>query len=364
MAFERVLLRTWSKNILFSAMVELTYRCNLDCFFCYNDLQARGRPLSRDQYFQLLEELRDLQVLNLILTGGEPLAHPDFFALGARARELGFVVRIKSNGHALRGQLAERLRQEVDPFVIDLSLHGARAAAHDRQTRVSGSFDRLMENIPELLSLGLRLKLNCTLTRWNEAEVEEIFALADRLGLPIAVNPVVSPRDDGGREPLALTASREGKLRLFRLLDERARRRQGSERHGELGRQADDGIPAPESEKNCGAGSSSITVDPYGNVLPCVQWRRPVGNLHRASIREIWEGARGLDEVRRLTGEAKKMVDGHGPDGRLMAFCPGLAELATGDPLGLYDDAEEQMALLGQVNQETERGRPLLPVVS
>jgi hypothetical protein len=52
-------------------------------------------------------------VLNLTLSGGEPLAHPDFFLLGSRARELGFVVRVKSNGHALRGAALRRLRDKV-----------------------------------------------------------------------------------------------------------------------------------------------------------------------------------------------------------------------------------------------------------
>ena len=119
--------------------------------------------------------------MNLTLTGGEPLAHPDFLALGARARELGFVVRVKSNGHALRGELARRLRDEIDPFLIEVSLHGATAATHDRQTRVPGSFDRLLANLRELRELGLRVKLNSTLTAWNEGEIAGMFALADAL---------------------------------------------------------------------------------------------------------------------------------------------------------------------------------------
>lgn len=33
MAFTDTLQRTWRENILFSVLVELTYRCNLNCFF-------------------------------------------------------------------------------------------------------------------------------------------------------------------------------------------------------------------------------------------------------------------------------------------------------------------------------------------
>jgi MoaA/NifB/PqqE/SkfB family radical SAM enzyme len=355
----RVVATAWRENLLFAVLVELTYRCNLDCFFCYNDLGLRGEPLSRDEYFRFFDDLREMEVLNLTLSGGEPLAHPDFLALGARARELGFVVRIKSNGHALRGELARRVRDEIDPFLIEVSLHGATAATHDRQTRVPGSFGRLQANLAEMRELGLRVKLNSTLTVWNEGEIAEMFALADSLGLPLQVDPEVTPRDDGGREPLQVAPSREGVLRLFRLQFERGRTAGGAP---EVARGGDDGtMPAPP-HKHCGAGSSGIAIDPYGNIYPCVQWRRPVGNLHQQSIREIWRNSAGLAEVRDLTVQVKDRMVAQGPGSRLLNFCPGSAAAQTGSPLNLYPAAVQLKALLEQVMEE-EAKRPLLPIV-
>ena len=370
MSFERLLLRTWSDNHLFSVLVELTYRCNLDCFFCYNDLGLRGRPLSVEQYDELFADLRDLQVLNLTLTGGEPLAHPDFLRLGARARELGFVVRIKSNGHALRGAMARRIRDEIDPFLVEVSLHGATAAVHDRQTREPGSFERLLANLREMRGLGLRVKLNSTLTAWNEHEIEDTMALADRLELPLQIDPEVTPRDDGDREPQSIAPSRAGVRRLFELLAERAAaaRERPVEQAGQAGpgeqagpagapsvqvsRLADDGLAPAAAEKHCGAGSSGIAVDPYGNVYPCVQWRRPVGNLHEQSIRDIWAGSSGLADVRTLTVAAKKMVDGFGAAGQLLNFCPGNAAAWSGDALQVYPAALSRM----EVAQQAQAG--------
>jgi MoaA/NifB/PqqE/SkfB family radical SAM enzyme len=352
-SFSDVLRKTWSGNVLFSVLVELTYRCNLDCVFCYNDLGLRGEPLTKDGYFRLFEELADLQVLNLTLSGGEPLAHPDFLALGARARELGFVVRIKSNGHALRGEMARRIRDEVDPFLIEVSLHGATAATHDRQTRVPGSFERLLENLREMRELGLRVKINSTLTLWNEDEAEAMLDLAASLDLPIQVDPEVSPRDDGDRGPLALSPTREGVRRLFAFQAERA---------VTVARGADDGtLPAPV-EKHCGAGSAGVAVDPYGNVYPCVQWRRPVGNLHRQTLREIWQGSPGLREARALTAEAKTVVDGYGPSGAFLNFCPGSAATRSGDPLEVYPEALLRMEATDEVMGRPAR-KGLLPIL-
>jgi mycofactocin biosynthetic radical S-adenosylmethionine protein MftC len=357
--FEQVLQKTWRKNLLFSALVELTYRCNLDCFFCYNDLALTGRPLSTEQYLRFFDDLRDLQVLNLTLSGGEPLAHPDFFRLGAHARELGFAVRIKSNGHALRGEVARRIRGEIDPFLVEVSLHGATAAVHDRQTRVPGSFERLLANLEEMRGIGLRVKLNSTLTAWNEAEIEQMLDLADRLGVPLQVDPEVTPRDDGDREPLTVAPSRTAVRRLFELLAERAERsgRDAGSAPATAAREGDDGsVPAP-SDKHCGAGSAGIAVDPFGNVYPCVQWRRPVGNLHERSIREIWAGSAELEEVRRLTVAAKERVDAYGPSGAFLAFCPGSAETRAGDPLRVYPEAERRREVVEAVR------RTVLPIV-
>jgi mycofactocin biosynthetic radical S-adenosylmethionine protein MftC len=361
MSLARILGTTWRENLLFSVLLELTYRCNLDCFFCYNDLSLKGEPLRREQHLKLLDDLAEMQVLNLTLSGGEPLAHPDFLLLGARARELGFVVRIKSNGHALRGELARRILAEVDPFLVEVSLHGATAATHDRQTRVPGSFDRLLENLREVLELGMRVKINSTLTAWNEGEVAGMFALADSLGLPLQIDPDVTPRDDGDREPLLVAPSREGVKRMFELQFERGRAAAGKATV-EVARGADDGTLPTPVHKHCGAGSSGLAIDPYGNVYPCVQWRRPVGNLHRQGIAEIWRGSGGLEEIRETTVRAKEVVDGHGTGGALLNFCPGSAAAQAGDPLQVYPSAIQRMELLQEVMAD-EKKRPLLPIL-
>jgi MoaA/NifB/PqqE/SkfB family radical SAM enzyme len=177
MSYSDTVKRTWNDNRLMSVLLELTYACNLDCAFCYNDLSLGGQRLSLAQYRELLDDLASLGVLNLSLTGGEPLAHPRFFEIAGHARNLGFVIRLKTNGHAVKGAVARRVRDEVDPFLVEVSLHGASAETHDRQTRVAGSFERLVGNIREMKSLGLRVKANSVLTRWNEHEIENLLAL-------------------------------------------------------------------------------------------------------------------------------------------------------------------------------------------
>jgi len=319
--------RTWQDNILFNVLLELTYQCNLDCFFCYNDRSLEGKPLDLNRYHELLRELADLGVLNLVLSGGEPLAHPGFWKIGSWARELGFVIRIKSNGHALRPDVARRLKQEIDPFVVDISLHGANEDAHDRQTRVPGSFRQLMRNLVSLREEGVRVKLNATLTAWNEHQLEAMYELADSLGFLLHVDPQVTPRDDGDRTPQTIRASDAALQRLEELL---------RKRNPQTGPGCDGMDLSAGERKHCGTGSSSLAIDPYGNVYPCVALRRSLGNLHEKTVREIWYGNPVLEEVRDSMREVARQVDVLEKEGKSLRFCPGQAHALSGNPADVH----------------------------
>lgn len=341
--------RTWTQNNLWSVLFELTYACNLDCSFCYNDLGLKGTPLTYDEYDDVLTQLASMGVMNITLTGGEPLAHKDFFRIGARARELGFVIRIKSNGHSLRGTMLRRLREEVDPYIVETSLHGSTAEVHDAQTRTPGSFVRLMENMRLWREAGMRTKINSTMTSLNEHQTAEIFAIAAELDAQIQIDPDVKPRDDGDTSPLTMSASKEAVARLAEIRLADIKRRAGL---------AEDNAPKPTvkqkadarreqmagSDKHCAAGSAHLTIDPVGNLLPCVQWRQTVGNVREGALRTLWAAGGAFDEIRETNRKVKRLVDGLGDAGQMMSFCPGAAHTYHGSPLAMYAPAEDRLA--------------------
>lgn len=342
--------RARAQRQLVDVLVELTYRCNLDCFFCYNDRSLGGSPLTLEHYERLLEDLGRLGVWSLTLSGGEPLAHPDFFAIGAKARRMGFVVRIKTNGHALHRALAERIRREIDPYVLEISLHGATAPIHDRQTRVAGSFERLMGNLAVLSELDQRVRLRGTLTAWNAHEVDAMFALADGLGVPLDMHCEVTARDDGDTAPLALRPSGEARARLRAILN--ARHAQG--RGADLATR-DGPEPHPRADQpHCGAGTSGLAIDPVGNVYPCVQWRRRIGNLHAQRIGEIWADSAVLARVREDNVVAARRVASLDGGAAGASFCPGSAEHATGRADGIYYEYRVQLEAIGRPPREAE----------
>ena len=59
-----------SRRRTINCIWELTYRCNLDCAFCYNDIDLEGVPMTTEEFSRFFEDLRDMQVLNLALSYG------------------------------------------------------------------------------------------------------------------------------------------------------------------------------------------------------------------------------------------------------------------------------------------------------
>ncbi|MDN5865682.1 MAG: radical SAM protein [Gammaproteobacteria bacterium] len=311
MTYRAILRRVREQRVLHDVALELTYRCNLACFYCYNDLGKQGTPLSLEQYRVLLHDLARMQTLHLMLTGGEPMIHPHFFEIGALARELGFVVRVRTNGHNLFTRACERLRDEVDPYVVEVSLHGATAEVHDRQTRVAGSFERLIKNIRIATGAGLKLSMVTTPTRWNEHQIDDMFALSDQLGVPLRFQGPVAPRDNGDPEPLAIQPRRE----TWDYIGERVKQRRGA--GGEYPSTAPVDATAkdlpPETPATCSVGVAGVDIDPYGNVQACMHLQESAGNLHEQSIEEIWNHSPLFLRARNRAVEAARRFPDQSP---------------------------------------------------
>ncbi len=76
--------------------------CNFDCPYCHNPDLARGRPscetcLSNEYVFDFLERRRGL-LEAVVVSGGEPTLSPDLAQVCERIREMGYPVKLDTNG--------------------------------------------------------------------------------------------------------------------------------------------------------------------------------------------------------------------------------------------------------------------------
>ncbi len=331
-ALEAIMVRNWSRAVPMSALFELTFVCNHACSFCYN-CPTGQREMTTAEVFSALQKLADFNILYLTLTGGEPLVRRDFFEIAARARALGFALRIYTNAYLIDETMARKIKEIANPIELEVSIHGARPETHEKLTCVPGSLQRVIEAVRHLTALGIKVNLKCPITRDNQEEVLDMHRLAGDLGANIMFDPVITPRDDGDRDPLGLMAT-DDFLRRFWSDDAYAGARKQP-------------VPIPRNdapgEAVCGTGRSSLAIDPYGNIYPCVQWRRKAGNIKEVdSLKEIWHTSPVLIEVRKAAVEmADRLREQHqsGGSGGFCNFCLGVADLQTGDPRGTYPQA-------------------------
>ncbi len=328
--YQRLVNRAFAESLPLNCQIEITYRCNHLCTFCYNS-PSGAREMTTPQILETLRKVADLGVLYLTLTGGEALCHKDFFKIAAEVRRLGMALRIYSNGYLMSDKKTVRKIKALNPMEVEISLQGARAETHEALTRIRGSFDKTIKAVRNLGEAGVKVNLKCAITKLNQHELFEIKALARELGRGVTFDAVITPKDDGNLDPLALRPDDEFVEKYW----------------GEWYHELHDGADPPranhcaaDGNANCGTARAGFTIDPYGNVLPCVALRRPAGNiLEIDNLEQLWFKSPVLNEVRDLSVEARRRLDGH-RDGKYFLFCLGVAEIQTGDPLGLYPQAE------------------------
>jgi|GEM_PF-2214030 len=143
--------------------------------------RRKARFLSPESLESAIIEAKPLGLTSLKWTGGEPTLHPDFPKLLAVQKKHELRGALETNGLYLSHELASLL---VASGVTDVAvgLDGARRETHDAIRGMHGAYDRVMAGIEQLIAVGLRPRLVITLMQRNAGEVDEMLALADRIG--------------------------------------------------------------------------------------------------------------------------------------------------------------------------------------
>ena len=159
-------------------LAELTYRCPLHCPYCSNplNLAGDGRELTLDEWLHVLDQARDLGVLQLHLSGGEPLRCHDLLPIVARAHALGLYTNLITSALGLSPKRAERLKAAGLDHV-QISIQAADPVLSDR---IAGTpaYHHKVAAARTAKALGFPLTLNVVLHRHNIDHMQAILALA------------------------------------------------------------------------------------------------------------------------------------------------------------------------------------------
>ncbi len=75
-------------------------RCNLSCAYC-NEYDDFSKPVPLPEMFRRIDKLAELDVQSIIISGGEPLLHPEIEQIITRIRNHGMICGLITNGYLL-----------------------------------------------------------------------------------------------------------------------------------------------------------------------------------------------------------------------------------------------------------------------
>lgn len=280
-------------------LAELTHRCPLHCPYCSNPLElaARRDELTTEQWLDVLDAARDLGVLQVHMSGGEPLARPDLPELVSRASDLGCYVNLVTSGLGLtQARLADLAERGLAH--VQLSIQAADAQRADLLAGAK-AHARKIDVAALVKAQGLPLTVNVVLHKANHDQLGAIIELAERIdadrlelantqyyGWALRNRTALMPTPEqlAAAEPIvrAATERLRGTMEIVYVVADYYER-----------------YPKP-----CmyGWGARQLTVAPGGDVLPCpaasVIETLKIENVLRRPLAEIWYESESFNAYR------------------------------------------------------------------
>lgn len=291
-----------AQGIPLAGTFELTARCNLDCRMCYihrraNDRAALAGELSTKSWIGIARECQREGMLNLLLTGGEPLLRPDFREIYTACRNLGLLVSINTNGTLIDDRMV-KFFAENRPSRINITLYGAGPETYQALCGDGNAYDRVVRAIVALKEAGILVKLNFSNTPYNRQDAIKVYEFARSQGLTIqAVSymfPPVRACEKGcyAAERLSAYDAAVEQLRYdtFRFPRDVLIKRWQDQLAGAT-------VPDPDGECQelpterirCRAGSSTFWLTYDGKLRPCGMMVEPSVELGGRGFAAAWQ---------------------------------------------------------------------------
>ena len=149
-ADHKIIMRTFYYNIL--------YACNSNCRFCAADYELEHQSIAQEQ-MSVVSIKSSLEKNNvgigdrIIINGGEPTLHPDFFEIMKAVGDTGADVFLFTNGVTLSQSNNIETFLNCKVSKISIPIYGSNAKIHDHITRQVGSLEKTLKAIEKIRKL-------------------------------------------------------------------------------------------------------------------------------------------------------------------------------------------------------------------
>ena len=264
-------------------LAELTFACPVQCSYCSNPLElsaSRKNELSTEEWIRVMRQARKLGAVQLGFSGGEPLVRTDLEELVVEAKSLGYYINLITSSIGLTTEKITTLKG-AGLGHIQISFQGSNRESN-KLLGGTDSFDHKVAMTKEVIKQELPLGLNFVLHRQNMHQVKEFLTMAQSLGAEFVELANCQYYGWGLHNREHLLPSQEQLIDAERITNEFREQHKGD---------MDIFFVAPDyyddRPKKCsnGWGSTFITVNPEGEVLPC-QAAKVIPGLEFPNVRD------------------------------------------------------------------------------
>ena len=264
-------------------LAELTFACPVQCSYCSNPLElsaSRKNELSTEEWIRVMRQARKLGAVQLGFSGGEPLVRTDLEELVVEAKSLGYYINLITSSIGLTTEKIIRLKG-AGLGHIQISFQGSNRESN-KLLGGTDSFDHKVAMTKEVIKQELPLGLNFVLHRQNMHQVKEFLTMAQSLGAEFVELANCQYYGWGLHNREHLLPSQEQLIDAERITNEFREQHKGD---------MDIFFVAPDyyddRPKKCsnGWGSTFMTVNPEGEVLPC-QAAKVIPGLEFPNVRD------------------------------------------------------------------------------
>ena len=333
-----------------NGILELTPLCNMNCDMCFVrlsplEMQKQGSVRSGKEWISLAEEMCSAGTLFVLLTGGEPLLHPDFRDIYITLKKMGMILTINTNGTLIDEEWADFFARHK-PRRINITLYGKDEATYERLCHYPDGYRRVRKAVRLLMERQVDVKINGSITPKNIYDLDELCSIAEDMNTAWKYDTYMYP---ASRERLsafdlqARLSPQEAAAARVRIMEKKEKEefRQAAARLLEIGN-VPEGEPAPSPAK-CRAGRSSYVISWQGKMRPCIMLTKPEADVFRLGFSEAWKEITNAVSKIRLNAECSACTMREA-----CQSCAACAFLETGE----FDGVPEYMC---QYTKETLR---------
>ena len=306
---------TQSTPSLSRVTLRVTDHCNLKCIHCFLGDNRINHFLPISSIEKLFSVFHEYRVMTVLITGGEPLSHPQILEILKLANRYALPFRLSTNATLLNENILRELMTMPYFHSIVLSIEGLNED-HDK-IRGVGNFELLLDVMKKLRRHAIRFSINITINKLNFNYLEDLVNFGLNQGAyTVHLTPIYP---EGRAEGSLLLLSKEDLLKVFQKMAE-------IKKNPRILLGPVD-IPASyEMEEKgigiCNLGKEWCIVYSDGSVVPCRQFYNEgfiAGNILQQDFSSIWKHAELFKKLREIHPEDIEACRGC----KIIRYCRG-----------------------------------------